>query len=284
MQRFLLTDIAFCNSNLIYGSERLVLAALYFLCRDGERKLNYTLIEQWAGTGSRDTTRRACEKLAKKGVILIDGGVFSIVQSAQIAQKSAQNAQLDKQKSAQIAQKSAQNAQKSAQIAHPSINNINNIKEHSGGGIYREPPPPKKNFIGLTSNTQTGNAFVPPSWEEVVQVCKQKNYLPNVAQNFFAHFTAQGWKLDNGLNMCDWKAILFNWNCREQEFIARKKTNTKLPSDEEIRKQKQQQAYQQEQERERLRRQREDRPLTPEEIAANQEFIARIAARFPTNR
>ena len=70
--------------------------------------------------------------------------------------------------------------------------------------------------------------FTPPTRDEIEIECIQKGYALDI-DLFLSTYQAQGWKLGNGQQVTDWKALLKKWNISQAEKKGRKiKENNKV--------------------------------------------------------
>lgn len=58
--------------------------------------------------------------------------------------------------------------------------------------------------------------FTPPTVDEVRTYCEERKNSIN-AERFVDYYTAQDWKLSNGVKMADWRAAVRNWEKRDTE-------------------------------------------------------------------
>ncbi len=67
--------------------------------------------------------------------------------------------------------------------------------------------------------------FTPPSQQDVIAYWTEKNLLGDPEQ-FFDHFTSNGWKVSGKAPMKDWKAAARNWSKREVKNETSKRSTT----------------------------------------------------------
>jgi hypothetical protein len=131
-----------------------------------------------------------------------------------------------------------------AQALHPSINNINIIKNIKERGKNSHS---KKTGLKIMEKKKTRSFMLkrkkvavkkekaedvqvntglptPPTLEQVLTFFKSENYPELEAQKFFNHFQSNGWKVAGKTPMNDWQAAARKWMLNATNFTKQAKT------------------------------------------------------------
>jgi len=73
---------------------------------------------------------------------------------------------------------------------------------------------------------QTHQRFKPPTLEEVTDYFAEIGGSINTADEFYDHFTSNGWKVSGKAAMKDWKAAVRNWCRRAVQYQPRNRNRT----------------------------------------------------------
>lgn len=75
---------------------------------------------------------------------------------------------------------------------------------------HEQPVRPSINRLNNT-NIENREKEIPPPHESVLEFFKSKNASETEAEKFYAHYTANGWRISGRTPMQDWQAAATKW-------------------------------------------------------------------------
>lgn len=108
--------------------------------------------------------------------------------------------------------------------------NLKNSRDKYSNGCKGGAPRGNKNAYRrrtATEEEENGNAFVPPTLEEVKAYIEERNNTVD-PEKFFAYYEANGWKVGNS-PMKNWKAAVMTWERNGKSNYEKRRTKNIYP-------------------------------------------------------